>query len=62
MKVMILVMFFLMPDGTEKMNVVSVPKCPSEQTMTATLKQLSDEGVIKSGRAACGPVDLGRQA
>lgn len=62
MKVFILCMFLLMPDGTEKVSMVRVPSCPDTALVQQSLKKLQDDGTITSARAACGPVDMGGEA
>lgn len=61
-KVFVLVIFFLLPNGEEKASMARVVQCPTEAMLTLSLKKLADKGEIKSGRAFCQQLDMGREA
>lgn len=62
MKVFVLVIFMLLPNGEERVNIMQVPECPSASALETSIATLKYQGVIKGARAACQPLVLDRTA
>jgi hypothetical protein len=58
MKITVLALWFMMPDGSIYTSVEQVSACPDSEQFNAQLQQMVDEGIILNFSGECGPMTV----